>query len=176
MNLSTIKKILARTEDDASPAEQANAARKLQQYLDQEGISVGELREQLGLVDKVWIRLSGKNVWERNLAMVLTAVVCGTKHISCKPRQGSVHVLVPFNKVGELVDRWDEFRASWREQIDSLQTAFVLKNKLFVPKDKDEDDDDDDDDNKCDLSEEEMDRIRRMMDSVEQIDYRKKLE
>ena len=172
MNLTTIKKILVRTEDNASPAEQANAARKLQQYLDEEGISVDELREQLGLVNKVWVLLKGKNVWERRLAGVLTAIICGTRHIKCGYRQGSVRVLIPFNKVAEVVDKWDEFRASWRDQLDSLEIAFVHKNNLFVPKDDDEEDVETESEP---LTKEELERIRRMMDSMDQIDYRKKL-
>ena len=172
MNLSTVKKILARAEDGAGPAEQANAARKLQQYLDEEQVSVEELREQLGLVDKVWVLLKGKNVWERRLAGVVTAIVCGTRHISCRPRQGSVRVLIPFNKVAEVVDKWDEFRASWRDQLDSLEIAFVHKHSLFVPKEDDEDVETEGEP----LSTEELQRIRRMMDSIDQIDFRKKLE
>ncbi len=171
MNLSLLKKILVMPRDLANLNEQSNAKRLLEAALEKEGITFEEFLEKVEEKEMVWVQLKGKNACEREFLGQISAFVCGTYHLRHRRTgQGTgIRVRVPVDKVEELKDFSQQLILAWRAEMEMMETAFIHKHKLYVPSDPDEEQ------KPCTLMPDEIDKLRAMMQGMDDVEYRKKL-
>ena len=177
MRIDLIKKI-AKHAYGGVEHERDNAMRKLEQLLAKEGLSINDLDSILREHELMWASFEYESIYEKKLIGQCVCHLMNTLHVANKTTQDTVAFKLPTGRVAEIRSFVDRVIESYRTELNHFNLAFLYKQGLTIEVDTEEDKAVAQDKKKDngEVTQEDINAIRKMMDCIGKIQHVKMLE